>query len=463
MRPPIALGGAFISDGVRACAYADLDSACDSVDRFLAIRNVDRDACLAVACANNLASVITTLTLLRRGIGFALCSPDQPAPVFCRYVVDCRPPHSSSSDIANCLQLRENGSWGGTAASYRGRFYTRTSGTTAVSKTVVFSHSRLWANARNCVGRFQLSGQERVAIPVPIWHMYGLGAGLLPALLANASIDIQANSNVIRYLQRETEFQPTTVYLTPGFCYALTRLPQAHRRYRLTIAAGDRTPADIFARYEEAHGCLVSLYGSSELGAVAAGSPDDPFQLRSHSTGLPMPGVRVSHCTASPPDGEYAELCFDHPFGGDGYADERGEVIDADDRFREGRLKSNDLGRVGTDGYLRVAGRSDHLVKRDGRFVAFSDVEEALLKNAVVEAAVVLSDGTTPRGARLTAVCVARSGDADVRAIREESRRHLPAYAIPDRITLVDEIPRLESGKPDRAALARQMAAASPG
>ena len=344
--------------------------------------------------------------------------------------------------------------------SYHGRFYTRTSGSIAESKTVVFSHAKLWANAGNCVDRFQLSDQEQVAIPVPIRHMYGLAAALLPALLAKSSIDIQADSNVIRYLQREPEFEPTTVYLTPSFCHALTRLPQAHRRYRLTIVAGDRTPPDIFTRYEEVHGRLVSLYGSSELGAVAAGSPDDAFELRRHSTGRPMPGVRVSNSMEhGARDGAHSELCFDHPAGGEGYADARGEVVRADERFLEGRLTSNDVGRLGDDGYLRVTGHSDHLVKRDGRFVAFSDVEAALLKNAEVEAAVVISDGLTPRGARLTAVCVARSRETDARAIREESRRYLPTYAIPDRITLVADIPRLETGKPDRAALARYVAA----
>ena len=97
-------------------------------------------------------------------------------------------------------------------------------------------------------------------------------------------------------------------------------------------------------------------------------------------------------------------------------------------------------------------------MKRDGRFVAFSDVEEALLKSAAVKAAVVFADGTTPRGARLTAVCVAASADADERSIRDDSRRYLPPYAVPDRVALIDALPRLPSGKPDRAALARYVA-----
>jgi acyl-CoA synthetase (AMP-forming)/AMP-acid ligase II len=411
---------------------------------------ISPDGCLAVVCGNTPSSVEAILSLLDRGTGFALCSPEQPVPPFCRYVLDC-------ANEATSFALRENDGWIRHDASYRGRFYTRTSGTTAASKIVRFSHANLWANARNCVERFQLTASDRVAIPVPIWHMYGLGAALLPAVLVNAATDVQANSNVIRYLEREPAFEPSTVFLTPSFCHALARLSQAQRRYRATIAAGDRTPPDLFERYEAAHGTLISLYGNTELGAVAAGSPEDSFLQRSQSTGRPMPEVRVVHRTEGERTDAYSALTFQHPFGGDGYVDERGELTD-DDRFHAGRLDSNDVGRLDEDGYLHIAGRSDHLVKRDGRFVAFSDVEEALLKSAGVKAAVVFSDGTTPRGARLTAVCVAASADADERSIRDDSRRYLPAYAIPDRVALIDELPRLPSGKPDRAALARYVA-----
>ena len=459
--------------GAGVCSYGRLAAMHGAVSSFLSAKQVDEDACIALRCDNNLPSAIAVLSLLRHGAGVALCGPSQAPAPFCRYEVECDSSDfgtASRSAVSTWLQVRDNPAWQPAEVSYRRRLYVRTSGTTTNAKTVLFTHEKLWANARNCVDRFRLRSHDRVTIPVPICHMYGLAAALLPAVLAEAAIDIQANSNVIRFLQRESEFAPTTVYLTPGFCYALVRLRQATRRYRLTVSAGDRTSPEIFRHYEDAHGCTVSLYGSTELGAVAAGSPDDAFQVRCHSTGRLMPGVRVSgagtadkvpddsdgeHCCAGPGH----DLCFDHPAGGEGYVDDRGEVIEADGRFRAGRLRSHDTGRLGEDGYLRIAGRSDHLVKRDGRLVAFSDVELALLKNDIVEAAVVLSDHMTPRGAGLTAICVARRGSADAIALRNAARQHLPAHAVPDRLVLIDAIPRLESGKPDRAALALYVAA----
>ena len=455
---------AFISDGGQYCRYDDLAAYCSAVSTVFETRRVDPHACVALYADNTLPAALGILSLLARGTGFALCARGKPVPDFCRYVVHCQRTTGSDAGLlpaalGRSLTVDENPAWRGTRLDYRGRFYARTSGTTAEAKTAMFTHEKLWANARNCVERFQLSAADRVLIPVPVPHMYGLGAAFLPAILAGAAIEIQADSNVLRYLQREAEFQPTVVCLTPAFCYALTRLPQACRRYRLTVAAGDRTPPDTFERYERAHGCLVSLYGSTELGAVAAGSPEDGVVLRRDSVGRPMPGVRIVQSE----DGAGAErcvseLCIEHSAGGEGYADARGEVDATDDRFAGGRLRSRDVGAVGSDGYVRVAGRSDHLVKRDGVLVSFGDVECALLKNEHVEEAVVLSDGDTPRGARLTAVCVLRSSAADPRTIREDSRMHLPPYAVPDRVVVVRTIPRLDSGKRDRAAVSRQLA-----
>ncbi len=460
-RTPTCQREPFISDGERYCTYADLHAHYATVGNVLARRGVDPDACVAVYGDNMLQAAVTILYLLDRGVGCALCGQGHAVPRFCRYVVHCESTPDSSGDmlsaatLESCLRVDDNPNWRSTTISYRGRFYARTSGTTGSAKIAMFTQEKLWANARNCTDRFALSDRDRVVIPVPVSHMYGFGAGFLPAVLAGASIEIQADSNIPRYLQREAEFEPTVAYLTPTFCYMLTRLPQAARRYRLTVAAGDKIAPDTFERYERLHGCLISLYGSTELGAVAAGAPDDGFGQRCHTVGRLLPGVEVTNGIAAAPG--LSELWFMHPTGGEGYADDRGETDRKDERFANGRLRSKDVGSLGADGYLRIIGRSDHMVKRNGVLVAFNDVERALLKNGHIEGAVVLSDGVTPRGARLTAVCELRTPSTDARAIREESKKHLPAYAVPDRVLLVDQIPRLQSGKEDRKALLKHV------
>ena len=456
--------GAFISDGQQCSEPDGLQEYFGAVAGVLERRDVETGACIALFGDNTLACAITILSFLARGVGFALCARGQQPPTFCRYVAHCErhpaaAPTMSPAELGVALRIDPNVAWTATEVDYRDRFYARTSGTTSGAKTALFTHDKLWANARNCAERFQLSARDRIFVPVPLSHMYGLGAGFLPALLAGASIDIQADSNILRYLQRESKFEPTVAYLTPTFCYSLTRLPQAHRRYRLTVAAGDKTPEDTFERYERAHGCLVSLYGSTELGAIAAGAPDDPFELRCRSVGRPMPGVQVvQHGQTNDVDAGPFQLCFVHSAGGEGYANDRGEVDPGDQRYAAGWFRSSDVGSLGDDGYLRIVGRSDHMVKRDGILVSFGDVESALLKNEHVEAAVVVSDGETPRGARLTAICVPRTPAIDAAAIRDESRKQLPPYAVPDRVVLVDDIPRLQSGKRDRVALLQYLA-----
>ena len=87
----------------------------------------------------------------------------------------------------------------------------------------VHSHTKLRENARNCVQRLTLNCDARIAIPVPLFHMYGLGAAFLPAVAVNASIDLQRGANLIRYLQREREFNPNVVFMTPVFCETLLK------------------------------------------------------------------------------------------------------------------------------------------------------------------------------------------------------------------------------------------------
>ena len=150
-------------------------------------------------------------------------------------------------------------------------------------------------------GKARPVASDRVAIPVPIAHMYGFGAAFVPAVLAGASIDLQPNANVLRYLAREPDFDPTVAYLAPSFGDALVRVRKAPRPYRLTIMAGDRLTGELFDGYEALHGRLVNLYGSTELGRGRGrrpgGSRRDPPQP---DRAVPPRRLALPHARARP-------------------------------------------------------------------------------------------------------------------------------------------------------------------
>ena len=231
-------------------------------------------------------------------------------------------------------------------------------------------------------GKARPVASDRVAIPVPIAHMYGFGAAFVPAVLAGASIDLQPNANVLRYLAREADFDPTVAYLAPSFGDALVRVRKAPRPYRLTIMAGDRLTGELFDRYEALHGRLVNLYGSTELGAVAAGNPEDPTEIRRNLIGPFLPGVSLCRTPEhAQRNGEDVPglLRFHHEFGFECYVDANGrELREADGSLPSGDcFRSGDVGRLVGD-RLEVQGRADDRVNRDGRLVACADVETAV-------------------------------------------------------------------------------------
>ncbi len=331
----------------------------------------------------------------------------------------------------------------------------RTSGSTGKPKITVHSHEKLKQNILNCVQRLKLTKEDRIAIPVPLYHMYGLGAAFLPGVAAGAGIDLQKGANLLRYLQRERAFDPNVAFMTPIFCETLNKGRRSARPYRLTVTAGDRLRANILAAYESRFGCLVQLYGSTEMGAIAASSPDDPQEIRATTVGQPMNQVkmRLQDDETIPEDRkDVGKLWCQHQYGFEGYIDESGNDIPLDDN--EGWFSTKDLGKISSDGSIEVLGRFDFSINRDGLLVFFSDVEKVINTISGVDVAVVVSGAEGVRGKELVAYCILESGNqATAEEIRAACFDLLPKRAVPDKLSIVKSFPLLPNGKIDRQEL----------
>jgi acyl-coenzyme A synthetase/AMP-(fatty) acid ligase len=336
------------------------------------------------------------------------------------------------------------------------KLYLQTSGSTGKPKIVRHSHACIKANSLNCVERLDMSSKDRIAIPVPIFHMYGLGAAFLPGVAARASIDLQKGANLLRYFEREQEFEPNTTFLTPTYCNALSKIHLNGRTYRLTVVAGDRITDDVFSSYESSFGCLVKLYGSTEMGAIAAAHPREPSDVRIKTVGKPMPGVQVNVEERS---GEMLEemenigkLWCKHEYGFEGYVDNNGELISPCNK--DTWFCTNDQGLAWEDGHLVVVGRSDQSVNRDGLLVSLRYVEEAVKSIQGIEAVTVVAKGESQRGKGIVACCVVTQAagitEADIRMACFEK---LPKRAVPDKVVIIRSFPLLGNGKVDRQRL----------
>jgi len=458
----LAQSHGMMSDSETEMSCLEIAASVAQVDAILDDLGLRATDCVAFSCRNDIPSAIVLLALLAGGRNFML-SPtaeaaagrgmDAQVPArFCR--VQLQLAAGAQGATIPALALVENPRWRGNLPAGDGRFFVPTSGSTGGSKVVQHRHERLLRAARECADRLRLDPADRIALPVPINHMFGLGAAFLPAVLAGASIDLQSNANVLRTLGRERHFAPTVAFLTPSFAEALIRVRKSPRQYRLTVMAGDRLTADLFDHYERLHGCLVNLYGSTELGVIAAGDPGDPVTLRRDVIGRLMPGATI--VPAPEPEGADV-LWFRHETGFECYVDSGGQAVCATDgTIASGAcFRSNDVGRL-IDGCLVVLGRGDDLVNRDGLLIACGDIAAALLSIPGIADAVVLAGAMSLRGRSLIAFCVpAADAHWDKASLRRACLTRLPPRAVPDVFVFLRALPRLPSGKPDRMGLRR--------
>jgi acyl-CoA synthetase (AMP-forming)/AMP-acid ligase II len=332
------------------------------------------------------------------------------------------------------------------------------------SKLVVHDQDLLMENALSCARKYRFSAQDRAAIPVPIAHLYGLGAELLPALFSGASIDLQDQTHLLKYLDRERLFEPNIAFMTPGLCELLLKGFKTPRtRYRLVVTSGQRIGDALFDAFDaRIGGCLVNQYGSSELGATAACDPEDALDLKRQTIGRPFPGVLLSieppdsglkHTPLPGTEGNTGELYCQHPFGFLGYVDDSGRWLLR--RNPASWHPTGDLAHQDVQGHFQILDRAGNSINRRGYLVSFAELERQFEsiwnKERVV---VVRSEHHTPGSERIAAFCVSesRSGNSSSppgEVLRDLCVQRLPPWAVPDDVYVIDAFPILSSGKVD--------------
>ncbi len=462
-----------LTDGRFTVPYAALPTLLAAFADYFAQHGIGRNACLAVECPNSLPGALTLLYLLQQEISFVLLPPSEqgeatsawkPIPRFCPYRLVVK--RAMGETAAAWVQRPENFLWLEANPAYQppvdsalhtpGQLFLRTSGSMGASKLVVHTHQTLLDNAQGCVEQYQYTSADRLTLPVPIAHMYGLGVGFLPAILAGAAIDLQDQSNLFRYLAHEKRFSPTVTCVTPTLASMLLKGFKTPRTYRLAITATQRINEATFRAFDAATGGgFVNQYGSSEMGAIAVCDPDDELVDKATTIGKPFPGVQLKVDDALlQDDNEQAEagvgeLYCQHPAGFVGYVDETGAWLQR--QTPAGWYRTGDLARRLPNGYFQITGRAGNSMNRRGYLVHFAEIERQMEQIAGVEHVVVVGKGEAER---ITAFCVL--GDnallTDVQ-IREQCFDHLPNYAIPDAVLLLEALPLLPSRKVDRQRL----------
>ncbi|MBF6331984.1 long-chain-fatty-acid--CoA ligase [Nocardia transvalensis] len=333
-----------------------------------------------------------------------------------------------------------------------------TSGTTGKPKGVELTVDNLIEAARTFACHFRLAPGERFGTGLPLFHVFGQAACLLPVLHSGASLsmvspfDARAMIATIRY------HRLTVVAGVPTMWNAMLHTtdgygPQDFAGLRLAVSGGAALPGEVLRAFSQRFGCrIVEGYGLTESAAVATFNPFG--RQRVGSVGKPLPGtsaeIRDPDGNALPVD-EVGEIFLRGPNIMKGYWNRPDATADT---LADGWLRTGDLGRVDVDGYLYIVDRAKDLIIRGGYNVYPAEVEEVLYQHPDIVEAAVIGVPDDHYGEEVAAVVVAAPGSRiDPEQLRAWAKQRLSAYKVPHRWAFTDQLPKGATGKILKRAL----------
>ncbi|WP_028636438.1 AMP-binding protein [Nocardioides sp. URHA0032] len=334
-----------------------------------------------------------------------------------------------------------------------------TSGTTGYPKGATLSHRNILNNGYFTTELIGFTEQDRLCIPVPFYHCFGMVMGNLGCTSHGATMVIPAPGfDPEITLRTIAEERCTGVYGVPTMFIAMQNHPTFAEHdlssLRTGIMAGSICPVEVMKRcVNDMHMAEVSIaYGMTETSPVSCQTrSDDDLERRTATIGRVHPHVEVKIVDpvsgATVERGETGELCTRGYSVMLGYWDDpekTAEAIDAD-----GWMHTGDLAEMREDGYCTIVGRIKDMVIRGGENIYPREIEEFLYQHPDVEDVQVVGVPDEKYGEELCAWIKLRDGaeplDAD--AVRAFVDGRLAHYKIPRYVMVVDEFPMTVTGK----------------
>ena len=333
-----------------------------------------------------------------------------------------------------------------------------TSGTTGLPKGVMLTHRNVVNNGQFLAQGFHYSEQDKIVVPVPLFHCYGCVIGTMSAvnsgatlILPNWTFDARATLKAIH------DERATSVYGVPAMYVAEFALDDFASfdttSLRTGMMSGAPCPVELMKRVlEEMHiGELVIAYGQTETSPVVTMSDaGDSLEVRVNTVGRAMPqtGIKIAAIDNQEPlpCGQQGEVCvsgYALMKGYDGDPQGTAQVIQAD-----GWLRTGDLGVMREDGCIHITGRSRDVIIRGGENIYPREVEEFLYTHPKVGEAQVIGIPNARLGEIVVAWIRLRPGiEASEEEIRQFCQGQIAYYKVPEHVRFVTEFPATLSGK----------------
>jgi malonyl-CoA/methylmalonyl-CoA synthetase len=326
-----------------------------------------------------------------------------------------------------------------------------TSGTTGRSKGAQLTHNNFAANALNLLTCWSITEADRYLAVLPLFHVHGLGNGLLAWLVSGCRMRLVERFDIKRAPSLFDSFQPTLFFGVPTIYVRLLELPDdlAKRigaQMRLFVSGSAPLPSQVFEAFHQKFGhAILERYGMTETLMLI--SNHYLGERRPGAVGLPLPGVSVklfSDAGEITEPGVIGELHVRGPnvFAGYWRADLKAEKI----LNAAGWFMTGDLAERAADGYYTLRGRRSDLIISGGFNIYPREIEELLLEQPGVREAAVCGAADERRGEVPIAYIVA-DDPFDAEALAATCRQALASFKQPRAFVRVESLPRNALGK----------------
>ena len=335
-----------------------------------------------------------------------------------------------------------------------------TSGTTGAPKGATLTHNNIVNNGRFVAHAMRFSETDRLCVPVPLYHCFGMVLGVLACVSAGAALVFPGEGfDPLETLRAVADEKCTALHGVPTMFVAELDCPEFAdfdlSSLRTGIMAGAPCPIEVMRRVTgEMHlGEITIAYGMTETSPVSFQSgADDPLERRVSTVGRVHPHVEVKIADEDGkpvPVGDSGELMTRGYSVMKGYWDDDAHTAEA--VTPDGWMKTGDLAVLDAEGFCNIVGRVKDMLIRGGENIYPREVEEFLYRHPKVQQAQVFGIPDPKYGEEVCAWIVLKPGQsAEGEEIREFCRGQIAHYKIPRHVKFVDAFPATVTGKPQK-------------
>lgn len=341
-----------------------------------------------------------------------------------------------------------------------------TSGTTGQPKGATLSHYNIVNNARFVTDRIKLTENDRLAIPVPLYHCFGMVMGVLGAVSKGAAMVFPGEAfDPAQTLDVLASESCTALYGVPTMFVALLQnldeKPRNLSSLRTGIMAGAPCPVDVMKKVNDRMNMkeVTICYGMTETSPVSFQSfVDDTTAQRCETVGRVHPHLEVKIVDEQGQIvavGAQGELCTRGYSVMKGYWDDPDRTAQA---IRDGWMHTGDLAVFDGEGFCSITGRVKDMIIRGGENIYPREIEEFLFGHPDISDAQVFGIPDDRLGEEVCAWVIPRQGSALTQdAVLAHCQGQIAHFKIPRHIRIVDELPMTITGKPQKFIMRDQM------